>query len=572
MYVRRILTIGALALLLTGCVGLGGVNPEGGDTNRAPAAGPGDVAAPAQPEDESPPPSQSGSNTDSSGNGSTEAVVEPVQAGKLPITHTTTPLHCSYMAPGVTIDQVGTYYLDAATGEVKGCRFTNGGEAATTPVGDRWLLIRDQNTVSLSGRESDAAYQWAQDQVRLLTWDPGHFLFGWVADQKLTGQFTLTDAHLQPGPSFHVALNAEGEVQAIFSGDGKVLALNPYRWRKPTAESGVFTLVDTATGAITTAGVPPEVTEGQVLGATLTASPDGPEFAVRWDVQLMQPTGIPESQMVLQRYDWSGQKLFEAQAVGNTVQYSPDGEHLSQTLGGFAPATLVLDLATGQPLFRVMGMSPAGWVGGGSTLLLDGPPGYRLLTPAGELQETPLAEVAPRGTPLLPSPTDPDLFAVGGWRRQQIVDGTGNVVHQVALAENLLSWWPPSWTPTGQALRFSVTGPVGKDGWYGDFFNLPPVVQRPPGDDTWLLQVQDPKGECLNLRTDHTITGEVIRCLPTGTRLAVADLSSWREKLNSPVAGGHAGGDNWLYVRTAEGETGWVALFAGSLTWVAGDS
>jgi len=73
------------------------------------------------------------------------------------------------------------------------------------------------------------------------------------------------------------------------------------------------------------------------------------------------------------------------------------------------------------------------------------------------------------------------------------------------------------------------------------------------------------QGGCVNLRQDPSLRAAVIRCLPAGTRLAVADLSA---KPRSKVWE-RGWGDNhiWALVRTEADETGWVSLSAGSVVW-----
>lgn len=106
---------------------------------------------------------------------------------------------------------------------------------------------------------------------------------------------------------------------------------------------------------------------------------------------------------------------------------------------------------------------------------------------------------------------------------------------------------------------------MGKDGDYGYEFPLAIHVQKPPFPDPYLLQVQDSKGECLNLRESFSRTSRVIRCLPTGTKLAVADLFQAPIKMNGALY--HNDEQLWLWARTEQGETGWVSLSAGSVTW-----
>lgn len=83
-----------------------------------------------------------------------------------------------------------------------------------------------------------------------------------------------------------------------------------------------------------------------------------------------------------------------------------------------------------------------------------------------------------------------------------------------------------------------------------------------------LLEVQDPEGECVNLREANRRDSPVIRCLPNGTRLAVADLWQAPEKVSRPILPGEESHDDiWLWARTEQGEVGCVNLNTGSVTW-----
>ena len=173
----------------------------------------------------------------------------------------------------------------------------------------------------------------------------------------------------------------------------------------------------------------------------------------------------------------------------------------------------------------------------------------------------------PPGGPLVfdarvqPAPGDAHRLLVG----LAVVDETGKVLQRIDLP-NREDWLirGANWGAGDNEVVISISPPTGK-GNIGFDLPLAPAVQKPPFAEPYLLTVRDPKGECLNLRESYTRESRVIRCLPTGTGLAVGDLWQAPEKLNQGTY--YNDGRLWLWARTEQGETGWVALDTGSVTW-----
>lgn len=275
--------------------------------------------------------------------------------------------------------------------------------------------------------------------------------------------------------------------------------------------------------------------------------------------------GGPLEVTVIRRYNWQGEKLAEYRVVGRLAEISPDGR-LAATRAylSFTSSVSLFDLSTGKPLFRVAGAFGGTWLAGDKEFLVNTLDfGGRLVSTGGAMRAAP---ARPRrdfwymGFPL-PSPADANLFAWG----PVVLDRAGQVVAESPLAESTGRFIRVmQWTPSGREVYFSVEPAPGKDGDIGYRPIIAPAVQKAPFPEKYLLQVNDPKDECLNLRDTSSTGGKVIRCLPTGTKLAIGDL----DKIGEKGAVWQYGDERvWLWVVTEKGEEGWVASDTGSLAW-----
>ncbi|HLN65244.1 MAG TPA: hypothetical protein VK464_27295, partial [Symbiobacteriaceae bacterium] len=304
---------------------------------------------------------------------------------------------------------------------------------------------------------------------------------------------------------------------------------------------------------------------GRLVGAELLG-PAGSELLVSFVVQTVEPTGMTQEQSILRRYSWHGELLGEFAVAGRASRLSPDGRLLvaGQDLQHLTRGVLVTDVATGQPLFRVAGVGSAGWMAGGAGLVLQGEDGFEyVVSTAGALSPAP--RTPPGGQlvfdgSLAPAPGDAHRFLVG----LAVVNESGTVLQRIDLPTDK-EWLirDTAWGAGDDEVVIMISPPVGK-GHIGFDFPLAPVVQRLPFPEPYLLTVQDPGGECVNLRESHVRESRVIRCLPTGTGLAVGDLQQLPEKVGATY---FDDGHLWLWARTEQGETGWVALDTGSVGW-----
>ena len=89
-----------------------------------------------------------------------------------------------------------------------------------------------------------------------------------------------------------------------------------------------------------------------------------------------------------------------------------------------------------------------------------------------------------------------------------------------------------------------------------------PRIEFPPFNDENVLRVAR-VGSCLYLRAEPGKEGDILDCLPEGTRLlpklSEEWESQWRERrtLEPSTAWWHG---YWVYVRTDDGVEGWVAF------------
>ncbi|HYG60209.1 MAG TPA: SH3 domain-containing protein [Symbiobacteriaceae bacterium] len=465
---------------------------------------------------------------------------------------------------GEAIDKPGLYYLDVATGKVEGWR-TDAEAVNLIPVNDfGYFMVGAKEKAWLINRETGATHAWDPAQHRLVAAAHGRFLFEEHREGRSQGRFVVRDGSFAQVGSFALPDLAAKYAAAAFSPDGKTVVIGS-TWEKPEP----FRLVDVSTGKATMLDPLPAVTAGQLVGVLLPGQ-SGPDLLIEHVIAHTEKTGMAREESMIRRYSWAGKLLAEFSLEGRAGVVSPDGRymHWTQDLDGFTRAVVLQDLASGRALFRVASADLAHWMGGSAGLMLETSQGLRLVSMQGDLRPGPQFPPEEGWVTLagvLPSPAEGDRFLHG----PVVFDTGGRVVQQVLLAPGESPYWVVNqfaWAPDGREVRFIVSPPVGK-GNLGDLFaGLPPQVQKPPFADPFLLEVQDPAGECLNLREQYSTSSRVIRCLPNGTRLAAGDLWEAPVKLNAPYW--QEEGRLWLWVRTDKGEQGWVAFLEGSITWV----
>lgn len=427
----------------------------------------------------------------------------------------------------------------------------------------RWVRTQSGNEAYLLDRTRGTQYRWDDRSLRLVTASTDLLLVQGAKDGAGDGRFAILNDSLKPVSSFALPLQADATAQAVFAPDGKTVAVRPSFDPPPKARLYV---VEVATGKVKELGAPPKLTTGTV-GSVGFATPAAPaDLVASYVVMLPENSGILRTETIVRRFSWQGDLTAEFTVPGYAGNLSPDGRLIISglELDQLATAAAAHDLTTGKPSWRVMGAHGADWLAGGGLLITDYQGAAWLMSPAGELKPGPTAPPL-HGyftyPGLHPAPHDPQLFATGA----AVFDAAGKLRQAARLtAENWLIGGT-AWSSSGKELRFTVNPPTGKD--FGDGYGLPlpPKVQRPPLADQYVLQVQAPAGDCLNLRASYSTGSKVIRCLPGGTKLAAADLSLAPVKLNQ--AWWSEDNQLWLWVHTEQGENGWVAMSTGRITW-----
>lgn len=470
------------------------------------------------------------------------------------------------------IPNPGFYIVDLSTGRaetwlLKG-RAAEDTDYALSEDG-RWITLQGDGRIYWVNRETGEAFSWQPAELRLRATAPDRFLLEAVQDRAERLTFHVADGRFRLLQTLTADLGGQQAAGAAFSPDGTQVVLSTSREGQiedTTADVRVY-LVDLATRKVRDLGGPPEPEEGTVVSAEL--QPHADQLVVSYLVQGVEPTGHVWASSIVRLYSWQGELLAEYPVAGQGARPSPDGRLLVSydDLGHFADAVVVTDLATGRPLFRVLNAWPRGWTADAADLLLRVPAVGNFLVPreGGDLRPAP--EVSHAGTPLVwraglePSPDAPDRFLAG----LAVVDGAGTVLRRIELpARDDWRIDNPRWGASGQEVAFTINPLIGQSSneWG---LPMPAAVQKPPFPDPYLLAVQDPQGDCLNLREQPSLQGRIIRCLPTGTRLAVADLSDAPVRLNQAWTCDEQ--HCWAWVRTEQGENGWVSLSTGIVVW-----
>lgn len=559
-----------LALLLAaGCTTTGSKPPLEPDRG-APPPGPVD-AAPGSGAPGSGAPGSGGTET-----GSPDSASPRDSFASLPIREEPGFLQRLTFASTQEITEPGVYIVNAKSGVAEtwqrtspatGEQVKGSGQEGWLSADGRWIVSQLDGRVYWTHRGTLMTYSFDPRQVQVLPAPPERLLLAGRGNQK--GQFWITDEQfglIQP-----LALDlGERDPQGVrFSPDGRMLAITSGIW--PAVEGSVnaqVDLIDLTTGQIHPLQQPPRRGPGRLLVRELTGPAPAAELLVHSILQLMEPTGLALELSRVDRYDWTGTYLGGYELLGRLGQISPDGKLIasSQNLGHLTSNVVVASADTGEPLFRVRWTGDPQWLADSSGLLLQRNGEYLLVTLAGELQAAPpfpRTETPALWPGLYPSPADASRFAAG----LAVVDRAGAVVQEIKLAiSQRLLVRGARWTADGLELTFSITESMGKGNLGGDGFSLPPRVERPPFIESYLFVVRDPASECLNLRTNASRSSQIIRCLPTGTRLALGDLFIAPVKLNSPLW--FDDGQTWMWVRTEQGETGFVAVSTGAVTWV----
>jgi hypothetical protein len=464
---------------------------------------------------------------------------------------------------GQPLESIGLYFMDLATGKLDAWlpptgEYTMPSIILTSSDDERWILATTQTQTEghLIRRSDGAAFRYDPRQVQL-TMGPGVMLARpaqWESG-GMGRNCALLDGNTKVLSTFAVGGGCTQNQQVLFSPDGKRLAV-------AHGDGGLsVSLVSAATGAIRELGPFTAPAGQQLLSTRMTAVPGTGDLLVH--LALADAKDYGKQASILRRYSWDGELRAEKQFSGTFGGISPDGsliaihESLSGRLG---QALAIHDWSADRPRFRVAGGHGAQWLADSRAVLTGTFRGYRLVSAAGEMVIGPgtWGDTFRPFDSLIPSPDDANLFLAAG----VVIDRQGQTRQQALITDaKNLRITQASWGPTARSIHFTVQPNFGK-GYDADFsFYIGPNVQRPPYPEQFPLQVEDAKGECLNLRAEAAEGAKVVRCLPTGTRLSVPVQENGEPFVN------YGGQRVWLQVGTEKGEMGWVAIDTKSVSY-----
>ena len=474
------------------------------------------------------------------------------------------PFERRQLAAGAPIAGPGLYFMDVATGAVEAWSLPGAKDAwYTTSPDNRWLIGYCPDGAYAADRQGGAAFRWGRNTPRLLAAQGEYLLFHGAGYLWIAG----------PGQPEPVPLPiGSASSQAVISPDGRTAAVT----------SGNTLYLVQLDGA--TCRAIGEMNDPAGRAAQSTFLETGRRGGVIVVHSYWQEGAASQMAQGLEFFSWSGERLGKLlpPSVGRSA-LSPDGrliaweEHPSQ----LTQAVIVADAATLAPRFRVLGATlcfhdfgSGDWLADSSALIVRTGAGYRLVTPDGRIAPAPAPEdgAGPLPDDLLPAPDRADLFAAS---RHMVVDAAGRPVAAAALPANPNVGLPADLSPWGLSsteLCFALPhlGHGGKCG-EGEYL-LPARVERPPFGPL-VLAVRLPANDCVNLRATPGTKGQVLTCLPGGTRLSPAPLAELPQPeaqepyyLTPSIA--WAGGSRWLRVRAPDGQEGWVDAAAGQVGWV----
>ena len=504
------------------------------------------------------------------------------------------------LAPGEPVTEPGTYVLDVESGSVRG--ILDWQWDFMSPPNARFLqfeqFLPEDGTRApvLYDRTSERAFTWDDRSLHLVA-GPGTNSGPWVVFRLgRDGPYVVLDGDLQTVRWFEVPPPSALEAQSA----GPAQA-----WASPTGDrlllmsDGTFHVVGITGGEVTTINAPGPLRGSYgrswslEFGVTIFSSGEGFGLIGR---------GTGETCRVM-RYDWTGAVLsdvtigcafdIESGAPWQGPYLSPDGrliaantltEEFREFPGIFErfTAVTVFDAVTGEALFRLKGAywhwSATGsfysfvapetfWLADASALVVGTQRGRQIVSADGHWMPLP-------GTlqgALVPGPEEPPLFLL---TPTTVVDQGGAVVATVSVERDSLcepeAGHPADQGKWGTANRYvffslycqgptsaSVLRPI-----------LPPIIERPPFEERFLLQVAT-GGGCLNIREWPGVDSESRHCLGDGMVVEAIEYNFTDSASDWGYCGG-AGSCTWLHVRTDDGTEGWA--LSDYLRWAKGES
>ncbi|MFZ5815252.1 MAG: SH3 domain-containing protein [Bacillota bacterium] len=540
---RRLLSTLLLGLVLMGCAKEPPAPPPAGEPEAPPPTmggkpagdGSGSTTGPSEPPVE--PTGKAGLQPEPAG-GLKELIS---QEGEAPVRRIT-------FRPGEKIGQVGLFFLKLATGEVEGWVPASGPRAAgpTWVSSDNRWLGEESYAVD---RQSGTGYRWNRQTARLVTARGDLLLF-------MTGsRYWLVSEGMQRFQPLD--LPAAARPFAAIAPDGRSLWL---------VSDGEVYLVETATG------------RAEMLGRIGGAEPGIPsiifnqgEIAVTITTPLFQ--GRRWGSEIL-RFRRDG-RLLERRTTPGLAYPSPDGKLVAwegDILG--LTHTLTIGSADLSPQLRLRGEMSCSmpfqgpyWLPDASGLVVRTSRGPRLLKLDGSLEPAPSKTDQAWAVPV-PAPDRADRFTIHG---TAVIDAHGRAV-AAAFHDMTVGRLHP-WGESSEEIRFILL--LGGRGVSCDPDIFPPEVERAPFAPLAGLTVKVAPNDCVNLRASFSKESPVITCLPDGARLTAAEPPGVNNKgelrrWGNPMETGN-GGPWWWYVRTEQGQRGWVYLDAEYLTFTVAD-
>jgi hypothetical protein len=499
-----------------------------------------------------------------------------------------------YVVPG---DALGMFYLNIETQQIEGWYDLLGGTTPYASSGDaRFTAFRRGQQVFQGGQTYPAGFYIGDRETQTVYHVEGDAQPVFQRSQNgayeiaSRGDLLLFQIPVDDGDDWFAVFDmATGKVKttfqvearlALFSGDGATIALA--NWG---ASPHVY-LADVASGDVRDIGeiaLDDTDLEGEVA---LLNSGDGAAFTFVANPAKAQYTGIAT------RFSWQGNQLSELK--GDELLVSPYGDYVAvmEPMGSAAsdaPSPWVVftgyNLADLSPTFRVSGVSPYLGRSTGNRWLVDGS-GFAVEQADGKLVLA-MRSGELRDYPGVPSPSDPNVFAINGGAGGSVgaVTADGKPIVSISFQGGVRDFVDP-WGDNGNEIRMLIPH-GGHDGPPITASIAQPFVEQAPYAGEPQLQLTD-VGVAFGLTNLYDQPGSqtVVGQIAAPYRVTVQEVAwhcsgntgldpSQCQRIDSNVAhefmalvlGSEIGPDAptssyWARVTTPDGQSGWILLQA----------
>lgn len=466
----------------------------------------------------------------------------------------TSPLEKRVFAAGeaVTVKD-GIGFLSAADGSLETWSWPNAGSAyyeiSTTPDGTLLIFNESKEGSQYFVIERGTGKAW-QLGKGLGVYSAGHGT-RFIMVQRNPGQPGYAIANAADGSVQPIAISGEPGDFAVTSPDGRKVAL--------IAGDSVY-VIDLAAAAVA------KLASGLDLNTALLRSlPGALGFAVKQN-------GAANRRW----FGWDGTETPGGLADGAV---SPNGRYVAIAMspgaikafgmGGYPAvgAVSVAERQSGVPVAQYLSagvvssrFGDAAWTSGSDGFVIEVSGGYKLVSPAGQVQasfDDPIHVLNPR-----PSPTIAGLI---GTDRGTIIN---NARKETVAPKYAIDPWHAEWTTKPGELAVQLATP-GKGRSWPD--QLLPFEARTGANAPSLRVAVKAEGDCLNLRERPDPAATVVRCVADGTAagLTLADDPSPDPKAEGQPKAQYVGyqdsaGTTWLHLQLDGGVNGWAdAKFLG---------